>query len=95
MKWFLSIAVATGWAAVVVVLALALPRTSSGTRGDETIDRASPVCLSEPAWFAPIHKYYDCNPRITPDFDFASLCSGVVRGATVVPNSKDHLHRSK
>jgi hypothetical protein len=83
MKWFLAITAATCVAALVVVLSLALPGTSSSTRGGDTLFGASPVCLGEPSWFAPIHKAYDCNPRITPDFDFASLYSPVVRRDTV------------
>ena len=76
MKWFLPITAATCAAAlVVVVLSLARPGTSSSTGGDATRSGASPDCLGEPSWFTPIHKAYDCNPRITPDFDFASLYS--------------------
>jgi hypothetical protein len=29
-----------------------------------------------PSWFRPIAHYYRNNPRITPQFDFASLYSG-------------------
>jgi hypothetical protein len=29
-----------------------------------------------PSWFRPIAHYYDNNPRITPQFDFASLYAG-------------------
>jgi hypothetical protein len=76
MKWLLPIGAATCAAALVAVLALALPATSSPTRGDDdALHGASPSCIGEPSWFAPIHKAYDCNPRITPDFDFASLYS--------------------
>ncbi len=82
MKWFLPTA-ATSAAALVVVLTVALPGTSSPTRGDDTSYGASPMCLGEPSWFAPIHKAYDCNPQITPDFDFASLYSPAVRQETV------------
>jgi hypothetical protein len=80
MRWFLSIAVVM--CVVVVGLTQALPGTSSRTRGGDYFRAASPVCLDEPDWFAAIHRYYDCNPAITPDFDFASLYSGVPRGAS-------------
>ena len=33
-------------------------------------------CSSEPGWFQQIHLYYNCDPKITPDFDFASLYAG-------------------
>ena len=75
MKWFVPFTAATCAAALVVMLPLALSGTSSPTRGEDTLDGAPPVCVGEPSWFAPIHKAYDCNPRITPDFDFASLYS--------------------
>ena len=32
-----------------------------------------------PAWFAPIAKSYGNNPRITPQFDFASLYASYPR----------------
>ena len=75
MKWFVPITAATCTAALVVTLPLALSGTSSPTRAEDTLDGAPPVCLGEPSWFEPIHKAYDCNPRITPDFNFASLYS--------------------
>ncbi len=31
---------------------------------------------ARPAWFEGIHKSYNYDPRLTPDFDFASLYSG-------------------
>jgi hypothetical protein len=77
----------------VVVLLLALPTTSWPTRGKDELRDAPPVCAAEPDWFAPIHQYYDCNPRITPAFDFASLYSPVVRRETA-PNSQA-MHRSR
>jgi len=91
MKWFPPITAAT--CALVVVLSLALPGTSSSTGGDDTLYGASSVCLGEPSWFAPIHKAYDCNPRITPDFDFASLYSPVVRRETVPSSQAIHISR--
>ena len=75
MKWFVPITAATCAAALVVMLPLALAGTSSPTRGEDTLDGPPTLCVGEPSWFAPIHKAYDCNPRITPDFDFASLYS--------------------
>ena len=82
MKWYLPIAALTCVVVVVLVLSQALPGTSSPTRGQVPFRGASPVCLDEPDWFAAIHRYYDCNPAITPDFDFASLYSGVPTGAS-------------
>ena len=32
-----------------------------------------------PAWFAPISAYYHHNPKITPQYDFASLYSGRIK----------------
>jgi hypothetical protein len=32
--------------------------------------------VSTPDWFAPIAKSYGNDPRLTPDFDFASLYAG-------------------
>ena len=81
MKWFLPITAAT-CAVVALVLVQALPGSPSPARSEHSLR-----CLADPAWFAPIHKYYDCNPRITPDFDFASLYSGMVDPATV-PSSQ-------
>jgi hypothetical protein len=86
MKWFLPITAAT-CAVVVAVLVQALPGSPSSARSERGLYGGSTRCLSDPAWFAPIHEYYDCNPRITPDFDFASLYSGVVRHETV-PSSQ-------
>lgn len=78
MKWFVPITAVT--CALVVALVLMVPSRSSPARGE---GKASRVCLDEPDWFAAIHRSYDCNPRITPDFDFASLYSGVLRPETV------------
>jgi hypothetical protein len=72
MRWFLPITAAT-CAVVVAVLVQALPGSPSPARSERSLYGGSTRCLGDPAWFAPIHEYYDCNPRITPDFDFASL----------------------
>ena len=84
MKWFLPITAATCAAAIVVMLALALAETSSPTRGDDTLSGAPWVCIGEPSWFIAIHKSYDCNPKITPDFNFAALYSGVLPRETIL-----------
>jgi hypothetical protein len=96
MKWFVPITAATGAAALVVMLPLALSGTSSPSRGDDTLYGASPVCVGEPSWFAPIHKAYDCNPRITPDFNFASLYSPVTvpSSAAAPPSHANRLEAS-
>lgn len=69
MKWFLSATTAT---CAVVVFLLAATGGVSTARSEDRLDDGY-TCRSNPPWFAPIHRYYDCNPRITPDFDFASL----------------------
>jgi hypothetical protein len=83
MKWLAPITAATCAAALAVLLSLALPGTSSPNRSDKALVDAPHRCAGEPSWFVPIHKYYGCNPRITPTFDFASLYSGVVHRDTV------------
>jgi hypothetical protein len=90
MKWFLPTATCT---ALVVVLALALPGRPSPARSEDSLHTRITDCRDHPDWFVPIHQYYDCNPRITPDFDFASLYSAVARGAAV-PNPRD-MRRSR
>ena len=70
MKWFRPILAAS--CVLVLALSIALPGWSS--RVPDTPEPDTAVgCIHEPAWFAPIHHAYRCNPKITPDFDFASL----------------------
>jgi hypothetical protein len=70
MRWLLPII-----AAACLAASLALPRALSGiaspAQGRAVANQRS--CATKPDWFIPIHHYYDCNPRITPQFDFASL----------------------
>ena len=84
MKWFVPVTAAASAAALVVLLTLELAGTSSPTRGDDTLSRAPRVCIGEPSWFIAIHKSYDCNPKITPDFNFAALYSGVLPRETIL-----------
>jgi hypothetical protein len=70
MRWLASTI-----AAVSLLGSVALPiALSKNSPGHDAISPANGrVCASTPDWFRPIHRYYDCNPRITPQFDFASL----------------------
>ena len=77
MKWFVPVTAAASAAALVVLLTLELAGASP-TRGDDTLSGAPRVCIDEPSWFSAIHKSYDCNPKITPDFNFAALYSSVL-----------------
>jgi hypothetical protein len=97
MKWFLSISAAT-FTALVVGLALALPGSPWPERSQNSPHTRLSGCRNDPDWFVAIHEYYNCNPRITPDFDFASLYSGMPTGASLysgmpsgatVPNPRD------
>jgi hypothetical protein len=59
-------------ATLAVAASLAAATWPSSSRGD-TADAAVPVL---PDWFLPIWDYYDRNPAVTPQFDFARLYSG-------------------
>jgi hypothetical protein len=64
--------VAAAGAAVVALAAVPVawqlwPQSSGST--------ASPAATTR-AWFEPISRYYGNDPRIRPQFDFASLYSG-------------------
>ena len=83
MKWLLPAIAATSAATLVVVLSLALPGTSSPTRGDGTLEWRVSCLPQRPSWFIAIHKY-DCNPRKGPDFNFASLYSPVLGRETTL-----------
>ena len=83
MKWFVPVTAAACAAALVVSLALALAGTSSLTRGDDKLSPATRLCIGEPSWFTAIHKSYGCNPKITPDFNFAALYSPVLPRETI------------
>ena len=93
MKWFLPIS-AAACTPLVVVLALALPGSPSPARSEGSLYTRTTGCRDHPDWLVPIHQYYNCNPRITPDFDFASLYSAVPRRAAV-PKPRDMRRRSR
>lgn len=56
-----------------VALPMALSTASPLQRG--TSPANGRVCASIPDWFRAIHRSFDCNPKVTPQFDFASLYS--------------------
>jgi hypothetical protein len=62
-KKYVGVAVTVAVASTAVVLGL----TARPSAGEPA---------SAPAWFAPIAASYGNDPRMTPDFDFASLYSG-------------------
>jgi hypothetical protein len=66
-RYLLGATVALCVAAAGLVTALGL------WPNDPTTATASNPAL--PAWFQPISRYYNNDPRITPKFDFASLYS--------------------
>jgi hypothetical protein len=75
MKWFRPILAAM--CAAVAVLALAGPGWSWPAPDPVPVapEQMVNICQDDPGWFAPIHLYYNCDPKITPNYDFASLYS--------------------
>jgi hypothetical protein len=71
MKWYRPI-LAAG-CGLVVALSVAWPAMSRPIPEAPGDDSARVSCVAEPTWFAPIHRAYNCDPKITPGFDFASL----------------------
>ena len=71
MRWLASTIGAMSLLASVA-LPMALSDNSSPLRG-ANLPANGRACASTPDWFRAIHRAYDCNPNVTPHFDFASL----------------------
>jgi hypothetical protein len=63
----------TTLAAVVATATLAAVGISA-TFGGDSGETRTPAPAAD--WFRPIHEYYDLNPAITPETDFAELHFG-------------------
>ncbi|MBA3375295.1 MAG: hypothetical protein H0U00_05705 [Actinobacteria bacterium] len=69
-----------GLAAGGVTIAMALFLTgfwAGSARGKGSRPDRAPHAA--PAWFGPIWDYYDRNPAVTPEFDFAALYASDAR----------------
>lgn len=73
MRWLVSTISAMSLLASVA-LPMALSSNYSPLR-DANTPANGRVCASTPDWFRAIHRAYGCNPKVTPQFDFASLYS--------------------
>lgn len=63
---------------VTTAIALSLIGFWAGSaRGEGS--RPDPAERATPAWFGPIWDYYDRNPAVTPEFDFAALYASDTR----------------
>jgi hypothetical protein len=63
----------------LIVLAAALVTAIVGTAVWQLWPEANSTVRhpTTPSWFQPISRYYHDDPRITPQFDFASAYSGL------------------
>ena len=60
-------------AAAVVGIALFLSGYWAGSAGGGSTEPIASESRTVPDWFLPIADAYDRNPKVTPEFDFASL----------------------
>jgi hypothetical protein len=74
MKWYRPI-LAAG-CGLAVGLSMAFPAMSRPIPEAPGAESARVACIDSPEWFAPIHRAYNCDAKITPSFDFASLYAG-------------------